>query len=154
MRKLLLGKCGELALKGLNRRNFEDQLLKNIRNQLKGLLQSVSIHQSAIYMEPAEDADFYEMLEKAKNVFGLKSVSVVYQTEKDMDTIKKDALELLRDKLTGKTFKVEAKRADKTFPLNSPAICQELGGFLLDNIENLSVNVKYPEIQVMVEVRE
>ncbi len=154
MRKLLLGKCGEMALKGLNRRNFEDQLLKNIRNQLKGHLKSVAIHQSAIYMEPEEDANFYHMLDKAKKVFGLKSVSVVYETEKDIEIIKTDALSLLKDKLNGKSFKVEAKRADKTFPLNSPAICREVGGFLHDNIENVTVNVQNPDIQVMVEVRE
>ncbi len=154
MRKLLLGKCGELALKGLNRRNFEDQLLKNIRNQLKQDLKSVSIHQSAIYMEPSETADFDRMVEQAKNVFGLKSVSIVYETEKDMETIKTEALSLLKDKLRGKSFKVEAKRADKTFPLNSPAICRELGGFLHDMIEDVTVNVQQPDIQVMVEIRE
>ena len=87
-------------------------------------------------------------------MFGLKSVSVVYETEKDMERIKQDALALLQDKLNGKSFKVEAKRADKTFPLNSPAICRELGGFLHDKIENVTVNVQNPDIQVMVEVRE
>ena len=154
MRRLLLGKCGEIALKGLNRHNFENQLLKNIRNQLKGQLKEVTIRQSAIYMEPREDADFYDMLSKAKKIFGLKSVSVAYRVEKDIEIIKQEALSLLQKPLSGKSFKVEAKRADKTFPLNSPAICRTIGGFLHDRIEDATVNVQNPDIQVMVEIRE
>lgn len=154
MEKLLLSKVGELALKGLNRKSFESRLLNNIKRKLGDDLKSISIKQSAIYMEINEDADFYSARDKVKKVFGITSVSVVYKTGKDIETIKESAYEILKDVLPSRTFKVEAKRSDKKYPLTSPEICHETGGYLLSKIRPLKVDVKNPDYVVMVEIRE
>lgn len=154
MEKLLLSKVGELALKGLNRKTFETRLINNIKRKLGSDLKSIEMRQSAIYMEIADDADFFAARDKLKKVFGITSVSVVYKTKKDLDSIKNGAYEVLRNVLPGHTFKVEAKRSDKSYPLKSPEICNEVGGFLLSKIQPLRVNVHEPDYVVMVEIRE
>ena len=154
MEKLLLSKVGELALKGLNRKSFESRLLNNIKRKLGDDLKSIAMRQSAIYMEINDDADFYSARDKVKKVFGITSVSVVYKTGKDIEEIKESAYEILKDVLPNRTFKVEAKRSDKKYPLTSPEICHETGGYLLSKIRPLKVDVKNPDYVVMVEIRE
>ena len=154
MEKLLLSKVGELALKGLNRKTFESRLLNNIKRKLGDELKSIDMRQSAIYMEVADDADFYSVRDKVKKVFGITSVSVVYKVGKDIESIKESAYEILKDVLPGHTFKVDAKRSDKKYPLTSPEICHETGGYLLSRLQPLKVNVKNPDYVVMVEIRE
>jgi thiamine biosynthesis protein ThiI len=151
---LLLAKCGELALKGLNRKSFEQKLINNLKSGLSGDVSDVNIKQSAIYIYPKTGVDIYRIRDKVKKVFGLTSVSIVRQTEKDIEKIKRLAFDLLKDKLTCQSFKVEAKRADKSFPLASPAICREVGEYLFENIENAKVDVQNPEILLNVEIRE
>jgi thiamine biosynthesis protein ThiI len=154
LQKILMAKCGELALKGLNRGKFEQRLVRNLKQSLKDNTNKIEIKQSTIYIEPNVDCDFYLMREKVKKVFGLTSVSIVYKTEKNIERIKEEALLLLKEKLQYKTFKVEAKRAEKSFPLSSPEICMEVGGHLFSNIPNTKVDVKNPSIIVKVEIRE
>lgn len=154
MENLLMAKCGELALKGLNRTKFESRLLNNIKRKIKDELKDISIRQSAIYINLKDDADIRDVMEKVKKVFGITSVSIVYKTEKDMDKIKELAIEILKGKLEYHTFKVEAKRADKKFSLKSPEICRELGGHILSNIPHIKVDVNNPDYVVMVEIRE
>lgn len=154
MEKLLLSKVGELALKGLNRRTFEGRLINNLKRKLGDDLKSIEMRQSAIYMEINEEADFYAARDKVKKVFGITSVSVVYKVEKDIESIEKSAYEILKDVLPNHTFKVEAKRSDKKYPLTSPEICKETGGYLLSHIQPLRVDVKNPDYIVMVEIRE
>lgn len=154
MEKLLLSKVGELALKGLNRRTFEGRLINNLKRKLGDDLKSIEMRQSAIYMEINENADFYAARDKVKKVFGITSVSVVYKVEKDIESIEKSAYEILKDVLPNHTFKVEAKRSDKKYPLTSPEICKETGGYLLSHIQPLRVDVKNPDYIVMVEIRE
>lgn len=154
MEKLLLSKVGELALKGLNRKSFESRLLNNLKRKLGDDLKSIDMRQSAIYMEINETADFYAARDKVKKVFGITSVSVVYKTGKDIECIQESAFEILRDVLPGHTFKVEAKRSDKKYPLTSPEICHQTGGYLLSKIHPLKVDVKNPDYIVMVEIRE
>ena len=154
MEKLLLSKVGELALKGLNRNSFENRLLNNIRRKLGADLKSISLKQSAIYIEINEEADFYAARDKVKKVFGITSVSVVYKTDKELSNVKECAYEILKDVLPGRSFKVEAKRSDKSYPLKSPEICHEIGGHLLSKIHPLKVDVKNPDYVVMVEIRE
>ena len=151
---LLMAKCGEIALKGLNRKVFEQRLVDNIKESLSGDWESVSIKQSTVYIKPKKDSDFYKVRDKVKKVFGLTSVSVAHEAEKNIDKINETAFKLLKDKLPYNTFKVEAKRSDKDFPLNSPAICMEVGGHLFENVENTKVDVKNPDILVKVEVRD
>ena len=151
---LLMAKCGELALKGLNRKVFEQKLVSNIKASLSDTYEFVTIKQSTVYIKPKEDADFHKVKEKVKKVFGLTSVSVVYEAKKDIEDIKAVAFSLLCEKLPYKSFKVEAKRADKDFPLNSPEICMEVGGHLFESIEHTRVDVRNPDILVIVEIRE
>ena len=157
MKEIILIKNGELALKGLNRSNFEDILIKNMRRRLKDL-GAVTIRkaQSTIYVEPQDDTfDFEEALERVSLIFGIAGFSRACVCEKDMADIITKSVEYLKNPLMkAKTFKVEAKRADKHFPLTSPEICRELGGVLLSNYHHLKVDVHNPDITVFVEIRD
>lgn len=162
MREIILVKYGELALKGLNRNTFEDVLLRNIRRRLKYVGNfSYSKAQSTIYITPeAEtDAECAELLDNAmprlKKIFGIAAMSRALACEKDFADIAERAIPYLQDVLSNaKTFKVEAKRADKAFPMKSPQICAELGGVLLSRFHHLKVNVTEPEVTVTVEIRD
>lgn len=157
MKEIILIKDGELSLKGLNRRNFEDRMVSNLRRKLKVLGDfKITKAQSAIYVEPqSEDFDFEEALEITKTVFGIAAFSRACVCEKDMQTILKVAPEYLKDTLSGiKTFKVEAKRSDKAFPLKSPEICAEVGGVILQNFPHLKVDVHNPDEVITVEIRD
>ena len=157
MKEIILIKNGELALKGLNRRNFEDAHIKNIKRRLKSLGETeVRSSQSTIYIEPkSENYDFEEALCRVKKIFGIAGFSRACVCEKTAEDIFTRAPEYLKPIMESiKTFKVEAKRADKTFPLTSPEICRELGGVLLDNFPHLTVDVHNPDRTVFVEVRD
>ena len=156
MKEVLLVKNGELALKGLNRSTFEDILVKNMKRRLMNNVGKFRFtkSQSTIIAEPCdEDIDFEEAVETLKKVFGIAAFSRAAVTEKDIDLIKDVALDYLGDDLRSvKTFKVNAKRSDKRFPMTSPEICREVGAHLLRNIKSLSVDVHNPDIIVTVEV--
>lgn len=157
MQEVILVKLGEIVLKGLNRRTFEDRLLKNIRRRIAraGNFEVYSM-QSTIYIEPKdEDADIDEAEERISKIFGVIGYARACVCEKDMDAITKMAPEYLNDTLAGfKTFKVESKRADKKFPLGSMEISREVGAALLRANPHISVDVHSPEITVRVEIRE
>ncbi|MGN1194458.1 MAG: tRNA uracil 4-sulfurtransferase ThiI [Acutalibacteraceae bacterium] len=157
MKKVILIKNGELALKGLNRSTFEDILVKNLRRRLSALGEfKFTKSQSTVIAEPLDESiDFEEAVERVSRVFGIAGFSVAGVSEKDIETIKKDTLMMLSDELAeAKTFKVNAKRSDKKFPLKSPEICREVGGYILSNIPSLKVDVHNPDIIVNVEVRD
>lgn len=157
MKEIILVKNGELALKGLNRSTFEDILVKNIRRRLKDLgAFHYTKSQSTIMIEPAdENIDLEEAVERLKKVFGIAGFSRAATADKNMDEILKVAGEYLADQLLDvDSFKVEAKRSDKHFPLKSPEICREVGGYLLEKFPHLHVDVHNPEIIVNVEVRD
>lgn len=157
MKEIILIKNGELALKGLNRSNFEDILIKNMRRRLKSLGEvTIRKAQSTIYVEPrSEDFDFEEALERVSLIFGIAGFSRACVCEKSMEDILTRSVEYLRESLGGiKTFKVEAKRADKNFPLTSPEICREIGGALLSAFPHLKVDVHNPDKTVFVEIRD
>lgn len=154
---LILLKYGEIALKGLNKPLFERRLLDNIKSRLDKIGKfSVRRAQSTVYVEPLDEAvDMHEALEVLKRIFGIVNICPVVKCSKDMESIAKAAVECVRElNPSGKTFKVEAKREDKAFPLNSPQLCAELGGRLLEAVENLKVDVHHPDISVNVEVRQ
>lgn len=156
-KELILAKYGEMALKGLNRGTFEDILMKNLRRRLKKFgAFKLNRAQSTIYMEPlSEGIDLDEVLEHLQCVFGIAALCRACVCEKTMEDISAKAVPYLEEVLLGaKTFKVEAKRADKAFPLKSPEICAELGGILLDAYPHLSVDVRHPDVTVMVEIRD
>ena len=157
MKEIILIKNGELTLKGLNRCNFEDILIKNIRKSIRDLGEcNIKKAQSTIFIEPKDECfDFNEALERIKRVFGIAAFSRACVCEKDMADIIAKSPDYLREDLKKvKTFKVEAKRADKRFPLTSPEICREIGGVLLSHFPHLSVDVHNPDLVVNVEIRD
>lgn len=158
MKEIILLKDGEIVLKGLNRRSFEDVLKKNIKFALKGTGRyEVTSAQSTIYVRPmSDDCDIDEAFERAKWVFGIAALcKAAVCDEKTMESVLESAPVYLEKKLKSvKTFKVEAKRSDKQFSLKSPEICRELGGKLLEVFPHLTVDVHNPELIVYVEIRD
>lgn len=157
MKELILCKYGEIALKGLNKNNFESLLVKNVKRRLRFCGQfKFSRAQSTLYIEPlSDDIDMDDVVDRLKKVFGIAKLCRALMVEKNMDSILHDSMDYLEEALEGaKTFKVNAKRADKKFPLKSPEICRELGHEILEKFPHLSVDVKNPEVTVTVEIRE
>ena len=157
MKEIILVKYGEMALKGLNKRTFEDVLVKNIKRRLKDLGKTnITRAQSTIFIDPYEEKyDTDEAVDRLKKVFGIAALCRAAVCEKQFDDIKRVSLEYLEEALSyASTFKVTAKRADKSFPMKSPEICRELGGALLSRFDNLKVDVNNPEVTVTVEIRE
>ncbi len=159
MKKVILVRYGEILLKGLNRPVFEKKLIDNIKRAINPLGKvGVFKSQARIYVEPqAEDYDFDEALGLLTKVFGIVSVSPVWKIESNYEVIKEKSLIMIKDLLDRKaykTFKVETKRGDKSFPMDSPEISRELGGYILESFPELSVDVKKPEFVFYVEVRE
>lgn len=156
-KEVIMIKNGEIALKGLNRKSFEDVLVKNIKWRLKTLGKfSLTRAQSTMYIEPSEDGiDFEEAVEKLQKVFGIAAFTRALVVDKDIDTIKQQAINYMKDILPySKTFKVSAKRADKKFPLQSPEIQREIGATLLKAYPHLKVDVYNPQVTVTIEIRD
>ncbi len=156
MKEIILVKNGELVLKGLNRSSFEDVLIKNMRRHLEDLGEfKFTKSQSTIMVEAPEGADLDDVADRLGKVFGIAAYSRAAVCEKDMQSIVNTAKEYLADELSlVSTFKVEAKRSDKKFPLKSPEICRELGGALLKKFNHLKVDVHNPDVTVTVEIRD
>ena len=157
MKEIILVKDGELSLKGLNRATFESKLVNNIKRRLKPLGEiKITRAQSTMYIEPiSEDFDFEEALMRVGRIFGIAGYSracVLKKTPEDI--FEKAPIYLEKTLKKAKTFKVEAKRADKSFPLKSPEICMELGGVILSKFNHLKVDVHNPDVTVTVEVRD
>ena len=156
MKEIILVKNGELVLKGLNRSSFEDVLIKNMRRHLEDLGEfKFTKSQSTIMVEAPEGADLDDVADRLGKVFGIAAYSRAAVCEKDMQSIVNTAREYLADELSlVSTFKVEAKRSDKKFPLKSPEICRELGGALLKKFNHLKVDVHNPDVTITVEIRD
>lgn len=157
MKEIILIKEGELALKGLNRSVFEDKMVNMLKRRLKPLGNfAVTRAQSTVYVEPEnEDFPMDKALDEMQYIFGIAAFSRAGVCEKDMDTILRTAPEYLKDELMNvRTFKVEAKRADKRFPFKSPEISCETGGAILDAFPHLKVDVHNPDVIVTVEIRD
>ncbi len=155
--EVILCKYGEIVLKGANRQTFESGLVKELRRRASpyGTFK-IYFKQSTIYIEPQnEDCDMDGMYSAARKVFGIVGVNRAAVCEKNMESIRATALTYLPDKLAGKrTFKVDAKRSDKKFPLKSPEISAEIGGVILSSVRGIKVDVRNPEVTVTVEVRD
>ena len=159
MREVILCKYGELILKGANRSEFEAKMMKELRQRAKPLGRfTVQYAQSTVFVIPEDEeaeSNIDAMTEQAKHVFGFAGISRAAACEKNMDTILQVAKEYLPERMAGaRTFKVEAKRSDKTFPLKSPEISGQVGGAILSVMPRLKVDVREPDVVVRVEVRE
>ncbi len=157
MTDMILLKEGEVVLKGLNKRAFEQKLLSNIRRRLKRFGRfEVIAHQSIIYVEPqSEDCDVDGAFEALKQVFGIMTMTRAAACEKTPEAILAKAKEYLHDELSAaKTFKVESRRGDKSFPMTSVQLSQYVGGELNDAFDNLTADMHQPEFTVQLEVRD
>ena len=157
IREVILCKYGEIVLKGANRQNFESSLIKELRRRASpyGIFK-ISCRQSTIYVVPQNDeCDMDGMYAAARRVFGIIAVNRAAVCEKNMESIVETVKNYLPEKLAGKrTFKVDARRADKNFPLKTPEISREIGGVILSVVKGIKVDVHNPEVTVTVEVRD
>lgn len=159
MEKIIMARCGELMLKGLNRSYFESKLTENIKSAISGL-GSARVIQShgRIYIEPiSNDFKFDNALKAVSRVFGIVSLSPVYKIQTDYDAIMQGSVILAGDivrKHGYTTFKVETNRANKKFPLKTPEINSGIGAAILKNVDGLSVDVHNPSFTVHIEIRE
>ena len=155
--EMILCKLGEVVLKGLNRRSFEDKLISNLRRRVSkcGNFRVYS-KQSTIYVEPVnDDCDLDGAFAACRQVFGVVAVSRALPCEKEVQAIIGTAKKYLHGELAAaKSFKVESKRADKTFPLTSIQLSQQVGGALHQAFPNLTVDVHEPELTVFLEIRD
>lgn len=157
MNDIILLKLGEIILKGLNRRSFEQKLMGNIRRRLAPIGKfRVYCIQSTVYVETQEEgADMDGAVEALKNVFGIVAIVRAAACEKDKDAITALAKEYLREDMErAKSFKVESKRSDKSFPMTSIELSQYVGGELSEAFPNVAVDVHEPEFIVHIEVRD
>ncbi len=158
MKEIILVKMGELVLKGLNRRQFEDKLIKNIKKTLRHLGEfEIKNAQSTITIIPQDEfIDLDDVCEQVRKIFGIVTYSrAAVCPEKTLESILETAPEYLAEQLKEvKTFKVEAKRSDKKFPYKSPEIARETGAAVLRAFPHLKVDVRNPELVVNVEVRD
>ena len=157
MKEMFLLKLGEIVLKGANRRTFEETLKKNVRRTVSHFgAFKVYIMQSTVYVEPqSEDCDLDGAWEACGHVFGVSSMCRCRACGKDLDAIYQAVVDYLGDELSmQKSFKVESKRSDKSFPLNSIQISQEIGGRLAEAFPQVAVDAHKPSYVVNVEVRD
>ena len=154
--EIFLLKLGEVVLKGLNRRSFEDKLLSNVRRRLRGCGSfQVYLRQSTIYVEPQGECDMEAAWEACRQVFGVVSIARAVSCEKTVEAITDTAEKYLASEFANaKSFKVESKRADKSYYLNSIQISQEVGGELAERFPSVAVDVHNPDLTVYVEIRE
>ncbi len=156
-RRVILCKYGEVALKGANRPQFEQTMMKDLRRRAKRVGDfEIYAAQSTVYIEPCgEGDDIDEMYREAEHVFGFSGLCVAAVAEKDIGDIRRVAAGYIPASVDGaRTFKVEAKRADKRFPMKSPEIAASVGEAILDAAPALTVDLHSPDVVVTVEVRE
>ena len=157
MKEIILAKYGEIVLKGANKSRFEALLSREIKNRAKmhGAF-DVKSAQSTVFIEPLDDfADIEGMFEDTLKVFGIVAAVRACVCEKTHEAIFAATREYIPEKLEGaRTFKVEAKRSDKRFPLGSPEISAQVGGVILDTVRGIKVDLHNPDVTVRVEVRE
>ncbi len=157
MQEMILCKLGEVVLKGLNRRSFEMKLMSNIRRRTTRFGKfKIYSKQSTIYVEPMEEScDLESAYAACKQVFGIISVARAVPCAKDKDAILETAKQYLGDAMrAARSFKVESKRADKSFPMGSIQLSQYVGGWLQEAFPHIKVDVHNPELTVFVEIRE
>lgn len=156
-KNLYIVRCGEVALKGMNKPYFERVLLERVRKSLE-VYDDVEAHwiDGLMFVRVPADIDEDEVISRCVRVFGVASVSPAVEVPKDINEIGRKAGEFMNDILKAediKTFKVRAKRADKNFPIESPEIARQVGGMVLKASKVLGVDVHRPDCTLNVDVR-
>ncbi|MBQ8978599.1 MAG: tRNA 4-thiouridine(8) synthase ThiI [Oscillospiraceae bacterium] len=156
MNEIILLKEGEIALKGLNKRNFEEAFIRNLRHRMKDCGEfEYRRDQSMIYCTPVGDADMDAAVLAASRTFGAAAICRAGITEKDVDKIAEDVCVYCAKELDrARTFKVACKRSDKHFPYKSPELSAEVGGRVLEKFPHLIVDLKEPDLTVHIEIRD
>lgn len=153
MKKIILIKYGELTTKKANRNLFINTLYMNVKDALKDFEVKINKNRVRMFIEPTNEEEFDDICERLRKVFGIHSIVIAYRCDNNIDNIKSNVLEIAND-IKFKTFKVETKRSNKNFPIASPEFNNIIGGLLLKNIDNISVDVHNPDYIVKIEIRE
>lgn len=151
MEKIILIKYGELTTKKNNRNLFINLLYENIKNKLKNYDVKIVKNRVRMFIETNDNID--EIVSILSNIFGIHSIVVAYKVDNNIDSIKNNVLDIVKN-IEFKTFKVETKRSDKRFPIPSMEFNNVIGGLILKNISNVSVDVHNPEYELKIEIRE
>lgn len=157
--KILIVRCGEVALKGMNKPYFERMLAERIHKRLKAAgygKASVKRHEGLIFVRFDREWDTVQLAGEISKVFGVASISPAVESESNMEAIGTEAvsfMEKLCEERCVRTFKVEVKRADKQFPIKSPDIARQIGGYVLKGLKVLKVDVHNPDVRLFVDVR-
>lgn len=156
-KNILIVRCGEVALKGMNKPYFERMLVDRIKNNLKSF-QGVDVKRSEglIFVRADKELDIDAIIKEISKVFGVASISKAVEAPSDMDAIGEEAVKYMLDLIEKRgihTFKVEGKRADKTFPVKSPEIGRIIGAKVLIGCKVLKVDVHNPDVLLHVDVR-
>lgn len=149
MKCLLVKYSSEITLKGLNRKDFEEGLLREVKRRI-GKESRIEKESGRFYIHSYSE----DMIKELQKVFGVLRVAVADIVEKDVEEISRAAVEQLKGLDSVRTFKVESKRADKRFPLSSMELSREIGGSILKAVEGIKVDVHKPEVTVNIEVRD
>lgn len=150
----LLVRYGELTLKGTNRKMFVNQLKDNVKRALIPLRgYHVKGKRDRMYIELSPEADINEIIHRLSKVYGIKSISPVIKIDKNEEKINQSAIQLSQDFVKGSTFKVDVKRVDKSFRLDTYELQRQVGGAILKENNNITVNVKNPDYEIKIEVR-
>jgi len=154
---IFIVRCGEVALKGMNKPYFERMLVERIKNALKGL-DGVTVrrHEGLIYVRADKTTDSDQIVKQISKVFGVASISPAVEAESNLDAIGEEAVKFMLKLIETrgiKTFKVEAKRADKNFPVKSPDIARIIGAKVLIGCKVLKVDVHEPDCHLFVDLR-
>ena len=150
----ILVRYGELTLKGTNRRRFTNVLKENVIQSLRSLEGTqVKCERDRMFISLFEDVNVNEVINRLTKIFGIKSISPVFKTTQNLEDIKQLCVSLAKDFANGDTFKIDVKRVDKSFSLDTYQLQRELGGVILKSVDHLKVDVKRPTHNIKVEVR-
>ena len=150
----ILVRYGELTLKGTNRKRFTNVLKENVIQSLRSLEGTrVKCERDRMFISLFEEANVNEVMNRLTKIFGIKSISPVFKTTQNLEDIKQLCVSLAKDFAHGDTFKIDVKRVDKSFSLDTYQLQRELGGAILKAVDHLKVDVKRPTHNIKVEVR-
>ena len=153
MNKIILIKYGELTTKKENRNLFINILTENIKESLKNYQIKLTKNRVRMFIEVLNEENFDEIINKLTKIFGIHSIVIANKTDNSIDNIKKTILKIANN-TNFNTFKVETKRSNKNFPINSIEFNNIIGGLILKNIPNIKVDVHNPEFTIKIEIRE